>query len=233
MQPRRVAAKLKKRISDDSRSPFGRSRSDCRRTHSESRPRRKPARGRRARFTIRSLRIHRPGHARQVLPKLLARRRVPAFGVHPGAVAFARFLAPLVGREHFVARRRLGDGDTCEVDVLFREGLPRRGGRGGAAATTCIFRGGLARRGGLRRRRGHDVDIPWRSSAEADRGGAAATTWIFRLEKNVSTRPRDTTPSPTGDQHLGVHRSGIHRVHAQLRRITVTLVQLHGNHRAT
>ena len=61
----------------------------------------------------------------------------------------------------------------------------------------------VLRGGGSRRRRGHDVDIPWRSSAKAgrgggaaaitNRGGAAATTWIFRGDpprKRVAVAPR-------------------------------------------
>ena len=55
------------------------------------------------------------------------------------------------------------------------------GSRGAAAAATWIFRGET-------RRRGRDVDIPWRDAAPRPRrgysverrGGAAAATWIFR-----------------------------------------------------
>ena len=88
------------------------------------------------------------------------------------------------------SRRRRGRGNSVETS------------RGGAAAATRIFRGDESRR-----RRGYDVDIPWRrvaaaprlrrgysvettprlqrvNSAETSRGGAAATTWIFSRDES-------------------------------------------------
>ena len=86
--------------------------------------------------------------------------------------------------------------------------------RGDAAAATWIFRGD-----GSRRRRGGDVDLPWRriaatprrrrgSSVETDRGDAAAATWIFPGDGSRRRRGRDVDISCCPKVLVGEHLRG-------------------------
>ena len=91
--------------------------------------------------------------------------------VSPGATSSGSKLS--VPRIHHV-RTVCG---ACAVDV----DIPRRK-VGRRVNATWIFRGDESPR-----RRGRDVDIPWRRS----RGDAAAATWTFRGEKSRRRRGRD------------------------------------------
>ena len=100
------------------------------------------------------------------------RRRLTAVDLEHSLCYFSRYLA---------AHDKLGE-EGAEIAYVRRADIPWETGRGDAACATWIFRGDESRR-----RRGRDVDLPWRrveatprprreQSVEASRGDAAAAT---------------------------------------------------------